>query len=106
MKNKPLKLNLCRGVIAPFAIGLEIFRKWSCRGEVKGVERDAFLTDDTFPFEMTYTLQKSGAPFDTLLPMLDVLNLFQTSQSPIISIWINWRWEFTFFHNDLRNVKF
>ena len=74
-KNKPLRRNLCRGVIAPCTIGLDNFCKWSCRGEKEGAERDAFLTDDTFPFEMTYTVQKSGAPFDTLPPTLDVLNL-------------------------------
>lgn len=82
MKSKPLELNLCRGVIDPFTIGLDIFCRWSSRGELKGADRDAFFTDETFPFEMTYTVQKSGAPFDTLLPMLDDLNLFQTPQIP------------------------
>lgn len=105
MKTKPLKLNLCRGVTDAFTTGLASFCMWSRRGEVKGAGREAFLTEDTFPFEMTYTVQKSGAAFDTLLPMLDVLNLVQKSQIPIIRFRANSRWEFTFFHDDRGKPK-
>lgn len=86
MKNKPLKLNLCRGVADAFTIGLDNFCIWSSRGELKGADREAFFTDETFPFDITYTVQKSGAPFDTLLPVLDDLNLIQKSQMGIIKI--------------------
>lgn len=50
---------------------------WVSRGEVfaaEGSEAEAGRTFDIFPLAMTYTVQKSGAPFDTLLGM-SVLNL-------------------------------
>ena len=47
----------------------------SSSGEVQGAGREALRTEETFPLEITYTEQKSGTPFDTLLGMFDVLNL-------------------------------
>lgn len=36
-------------------------------GETNGAAREAFLMEETFPFETAYTVQKSGAPLDTVL---------------------------------------
>ncbi|KAK7841121.1 vacuolar-processing enzyme [Quercus suber] len=41
----------------------------------EGAGQEAFRTEETFPFEITYIEQKSGAPFDTVLGTLDDLNL-------------------------------
>ena len=52
------------------------FLIFSSSGEVLGAGRDAFRTEERWiPFGITYTVQKSGAPFDTVLGMLDDLNL-------------------------------
>ncbi|KAB5526538.1 hypothetical protein DKX38_020385 [Salix brachista] len=49
LENKPFMLETCLS------------------GEAKGAGREAFLIVETFPFETTYTVQKSGAPLDTVL---------------------------------------
>lgn len=36
---------------------------------------EADLTFDIFPFDITYTVQNSGAPFETLLGTSTLLNL-------------------------------
>lgn len=48
---------------------------WLRRGDTAGAGRDADRIDDIFPFDITYTEQKSGAPFDTLPGISVVLNL-------------------------------
>lgn len=45
------------------------------RGEVWGAGREAFRTEEILPLEMTYTVQKSGAPLDMPLGVVDDLNL-------------------------------
>lgn len=44
-------------------------------GEINGAGREAFLTEEIFVLDMTYTVQKSGAAFDALLGMSVVFNL-------------------------------
>lgn len=44
---------------------------------MEGAGREADLIDDIFPLDITYTVQKSGAPFDTLPGMSVVLNLLR-----------------------------
>jgi len=43
-------------------------------GEACGAVRAALRTEEILPLEITYTVQKSGAPFNMLLGVLD-LNL-------------------------------
>lgn len=42
---------------------------------IVGAGRVAVLQDDTFPLEIIYTVQKSGAPFEMVVGKSDVLNL-------------------------------
>lgn len=51
------------------------FISWFRNGETAGAGREADLMDEIFPFEITYTVQKSGAPFDTFPGISAVLNL-------------------------------
>lgn len=46
-------------------------------GDLYGAAREEFRCEEIFPLEMAYTVQKSGAPFETLLAILDDLNLHQ-----------------------------
>lgn len=48
---------------------------WSRCGETAGAGREAARINEIFPLEITYTVQKSGAPFDTVLGISDILNL-------------------------------
>lgn len=59
---------------------------WLRSGETAGAGREADRIDDIFPFDITYTVQKSGAPFETFPGTSVVLNL----------LWANfWRlWNF------------
>lgn len=51
---RPLTLNLCIGCsIIGFITSLVRFCKWLSSGEEYGACRDEFLTEETFPFEMT-----------------------------------------------------
>lgn len=75
-KYKPLTASLRLGA----SIGLKIsllfmFCIWFCSGEEYGAGREEFFTEEIFPLEMTKTVQKSGAAFDTLPGTLDALNL-------------------------------
>lgn len=73
---KPFKyILLCLGVSGGLKLCLFNESIWLTIGELYGAAREAFRTEEIFPLEMTYTVQKSGAPFDTLLGILDVLNL-------------------------------
>lgn len=47
---------------------------WSRSGEETGAVREAARVEEIFPLEMTYTVQKSGTPFDTLEGMSFGLN--------------------------------
>lgn len=78
-RNKLLKLNRLQGV--SFSLPFSSFRDsiCLCSGEACGALRAALLTEDILPLEMTYTLQKSGAPFNMLLGVL-VLNLHLVEQ--------------------------
>lgn len=51
------------------------FISWFRRGETAGAGREADLVDEIFPLDMTYTVQKSGTPFDILPGMSIALNL-------------------------------
>ena len=44
-------------------------------GETAGAGRDADCLSEIFPLEMTYTVQKSGTPFETLPGISVALNL-------------------------------
>jgi hypothetical protein len=48
---------------------------WLCNEELTGEEREAARMDCIFPLAITYTVQKSGAPFDTLPATSAALNL-------------------------------
>lgn len=48
---------------------------WFRIGEEIGAVRDAAWVEEIFPLEMTYTVQKSGTPFDTLPGISLTLNL-------------------------------
>lgn len=48
---------------------------WLRSGETAGAGREADRIDDIFPFDITYTVQKSGAPFETFPGTSVVLNL-------------------------------
>lgn len=48
---------------------------WDCRAENAGAALEADLIDWIFPLETTYTVQKSGAPFDTVPGISATLNL-------------------------------
>lgn len=48
---------------------------WFCRGEKAGAAREADRMDWIFPLATIYTVQKSGAPFDTDPGISAILNL-------------------------------
>lgn len=48
---------------------------WLRSGEIPGAGREAEREEEIFPFEMTYTVQKSGTPFVTVAGISLVLNL-------------------------------
>lgn len=58
---------------------------WEISGELYGAGREALRCEESFPLEMTYTVQKSGAPFETLLDILDDLNLHISDRTYIFS---------------------
>lgn len=49
-----------------------------------GAVLTAFLTDCTFPLEITHTVQKSGAPLEMLAGMSEVLNLQSVKETQLL----------------------
>lgn len=64
-----------------------------------GAGRAAVRDDDTFPFEMMYTLQKSGAPLYTAVGTSNPLNLlfmFMLILFGRSNIYLNWPFRFIY----------
>ena len=74
--NQPLELGAW-GIGKSDGSGLMLpwFIIWLRRGDMAGAAREADRVDEIFPLDMTYTVQKSGAPFVILPGMSIALNL-------------------------------
>jgi hypothetical protein len=89
-ENKPFMLQTCLySASEESTLGLFWFC-WFCiwcrSGEANGAGREAFLIVETFPFDTTYTVQKSGAPLDTVLGT-SALNFLYNKTTGVKWVW-------------------